>query len=122
MSGCRGIRRISSRCLTVGDNAGTFADVTQNKQADAGAAFICKTAVLVTVLFVVLKVVKVGETTVSDVYHWSWWAVFSPLWGLALLIAGIVVLQVWANKQKAAQAKRAKAAVLKLATDMTRSN
>lgn len=104
------------------DSADTFAGMTQSKEADRNAAFIVRVAVGVTVLLLVLKVVRVGDTTISDVYSWSWWVVFSPLWGLAVLAAVLGVLQVWVAKRKARQAAEAKAAVLKLATDLTRGN
>lgn len=91
----------------MGDNAGTFTDVTQNKQADDSAAFLFKIAVFVTVLFLVLKLVRVGDTTISDVYGWSWWLVFSPLWGLLVLAAALTGVQVWGNKRKLRKAQAA---------------
>lgn len=94
------------------DSAGTFTDVTQNKQADDSAAFPFKIAVFVTVLFLVLKLVRVGDTTISDVYGWSWWLVFSPLWGLAVLAAALAGVQVWGNKRKLRKAQAAENAVL----------
>jgi hypothetical protein len=42
---------------------------------------------ILTIIFVVCKIFAVGPIAV-----WSWWWVFSPLWIMALVVAGILLI------------------------------
>jgi len=42
-------------------------------------------------LFLVLTALKL-----TGVVSWSWWAISSPLWGMAIFDAVIIVLGIWA--------------------------
>ena len=42
-------------------------------------------------LFLVLTALKL-----TGVVDWSWWAITSPLWGMAIFDAVLIVLGIWA--------------------------
>lgn len=83
-----------------------------NKVANDAAVVWLKWALGVSVLLLVLKVVNVGGEPLSDVAAWSWWWVFSPLWGLFGLAASIAALQVWGNKRRLKKAQESENATL----------